>query len=100
MGFEVKVERGESVSGLRKLIVNKDPDYFKGTSARSFNLWKLEIPITGDKTPQNPDLSNAIELGIADEIADHFDGPLKQKHMHVVVKLPPPAGKWDSDFVF
>ena len=81
------------MSALRRLIINENPDYFRGTSAQSLDLWKVEIPITGDETPQNPDLSNAIELGIADEIADHFDGPLKQKHIHVVIKLPPPAGK-------
>ena len=89
-GFKVQIEKGKDVSDLRKLIVNEDPNYFRGISARSLDLWKVNIPITDDKTPQNPDLSNAIELGIADTIADYFDGPLERKHIHIIVKPPPP----------
>ncbi|RPB01469.1 hypothetical protein L873DRAFT_1788348 [Choiromyces venosus 120613-1] len=90
--FEVEIKRWKSVSALRDLIISKDPDYFRGTSARSLDLWKINIPIIDEETPQNPDLSNAIKLGPADKIARHFNNPING-NIHIIIKPPPPTGQ-------
>ena len=75
------------MSALRNLIVNNDPDYFRGTSVRSLDLWKVNIPVADDEAPQNPDLSNTIKLRAVDKIAKHFDGPLEQEQIHITIRL-------------
>ena len=77
--FPVKIERGESVGVLKKLVKEEKKPMLDHLPADTLDLWKVNIPVADDEATQNPDLSNAIMLRSVDEIAEHFDGPPQTK---------------------
>ncbi|KAF8647558.1 hypothetical protein AX16_006630 [Volvariella volvacea WC 439] len=90
--FSVKINRDDTVDGLKELIVNKRSNYFQGIDSVHLELWKVEIPVIAkDKAPQKPELDDEDTLSPTDEIGEVFPKQPLKKHVHIIIRGPSPA---------
>ena len=49
--FEVQIDRQETFSALKELIVSKNPNYFNGVDPRELRLWRISMEVTRRRAP-------------------------------------------------
>ena len=61
--FPVKIDRDETIGVLKNVIKDNQKPAFDHLPANHLRLWKVEIPIPDEETPQIPELDNKSKLG-------------------------------------
>ncbi len=89
-GFFVEINRGQTINHLMKAIVKEASNRLQGIDAHQLDLYEKSIPTENKHSIKRQDLRDDELLDSADDIADHFNGGLQKKHIHVVV-VPPPG---------
>ena len=85
--FEVEIERGKSVAALKQRIKAVKQNEFDHIDANILDLYQVEIPITDDETPQNPDLSNNTKLQARNKISTVFQVGPREDVVHIIIKV-------------
>ena len=85
--FDVEIERGKPVSALKQLIKAVKQNEFDRIDANILDLYQVEIPITDDEIPQNPDLSNNTKLQAGMEIGTIFQVAPRRGVVHIIIKV-------------
>jgi hypothetical protein len=93
--FQIHIANTESVSTLKEVIKDKNPESFRDVDARSLVLWKVSIPAGHlQKNLANVDIPHETSLSSMDDLVDVFSDEPRRKHLHIVVK--PPDGESSS----
>ncbi|KAF8455103.1 hypothetical protein BGX38DRAFT_1258218 [Terfezia claveryi] len=85
--FDVEIERGKPVSALKRLIKAAKQNEFDHIDANILDLYQVEIPITDDETPQNPDLSNNTKLQGGKKVSTVFQVDPREDVVHIIIKV-------------
>ncbi|KAF8420363.1 hypothetical protein EV426DRAFT_644320 [Tirmania nivea] len=65
----LRLEKGKPVSALKRLIKAAKQNEFDHIDANILDLYQVEIPITDDETPQNPDLGKKTKLQVGEKVS-------------------------------
>ena len=91
--FVVQIDRSETVSVLKELIVGKNPNYFKGIDARQLCLWKADFLISsGQNAVKQLDLADSNMLDPFTHLIDIYKPYPYTKRIHFIVKAPKQNG--------
>ena len=85
--FEVKISGGTSVSSLRELVKEKNPNSLRNVDARKLRIWAVDLPIAAayfDNYRPRQDALLPITL-----LSDVIPNPLRRNRLHIIVKVPP-----------
>ena len=88
--FAVQIDREETVTALKELIVCKNPNYFKEVDPRHLCLWKVNTAVQDDNGLQKLSLKDSDILHPTWQILDSKAFKLKWTagHLHIIVKAP------------
>ena len=86
--FEVTIGREQTISVLKDVIKEKRKPAFDYLPADHLRLWKVEIPIPDEGTPQIPELENKSKLTPARKINRVFPAEPREDHVHIIIKVP------------
>ncbi|KAF8454735.1 hypothetical protein BGX38DRAFT_1267665 [Terfezia claveryi] len=86
--FPVKVDGGDTVGELKKLIKTENPNYFKHIDPLNLKLWKWNQSGDAD-TVKNLDLGSSNPLNPMETVEEIFESdPPRRKCVHIVIKIP------------
>ncbi|KAF9159109.1 hypothetical protein BGX20_003103, partial [Mortierella sp. AD010] len=90
--FSVKIDRGEIVDELKKVIKTEKPIDFHDVDADQLKLFKVSIPLAPlnerKPIPLNQ-VDSATELDPTDDLFDVFKETPPKKTIHIIVHRPP-----------
>ncbi|KAF9339447.1 hypothetical protein BGX26_009331, partial [Mortierella sp. AD094] len=85
--FSVKIDRGEIVDELKKVIKTEKPNDFNDVDADQFKLFEVSIPLA-PLNERKPILLNqvdsATELDPTDDLSDVFKETPPKKTIHII----------------
>lgn len=84
----MKIHRTAGLADFKRAIREEIPNQLRDIDANELELFKVEVPITNDKVPPNPKLSDENILHPANDIGEEFPMEPPGKHIHVFVKRP------------
>jgi hypothetical protein len=84
----IKIANTKSVSTLKEVIKDKNPESFHGVDAHSLVLWKVSIPVNRQfqQSIAILDLTDQTLLSSLDDLANVFSDQPHHKHLHIIVK--------------
>jgi len=88
--FSITIDRAETVSVLRELVINKNR---LNQPARHLRLWKVSIPDGGEKALQLQHLPNCNALRPMWKISKVFPEEPPEESIHIIVD------RWDAGLV-
>jgi Crinkler effector protein N-terminal domain len=92
--FPVKILSTGSVGALKKAIKNEKKPGFDHIRADALILWKA-VDITTSRSLKenlkNSEFTYEPQLSPIESLSEHFSEPLLQRHLHIVIKAPPPG---------
>ena len=94
--FAVRIDREETVSELKDLIVNKNPNYFKGIDPRQLCLWKVAIENSDQDALKQLHLYDLNMLHPSATIHWTFPPNPSTSYIRVIVKVPGQNGTFRS----
>ncbi|KAF9957871.1 hypothetical protein BGZ65_001811 [Modicella reniformis] len=89
--FEVEVPAGRSVSYLKDLIKEKNPNTLEKVRAKDLTLWRVSIPIVLKKDRKEiflKDVASPTELDETAKISHVFDAKLPEDTIHIIIQPP------------
>jgi hypothetical protein len=88
--FPVKIASTESVGTLKEAIKDKKKVALQHIDADTLTLWKLSIPVDDNfENAKGIDLKDEELLSPVHRLSSIFPDPLPQRHLHIIIKLPP-----------
>ena len=86
--FEVDIEKGKSISHLKKVIKAEKQNDFTSIDADKLKLWKVTIPDDQDDLLSNLTLNDGNELLATREIGDYWTEKPPKRNIHVIISPP------------
>jgi len=92
--FSIKVDDSLRVVSLKKLVKAETAPRLDDIAAHELQLYSVDIEIDDDDDSEiRPDLTGKRPLGLRIPVIQQLPSDLKEDHVYVIVKRPPPAGK-------
>ena len=91
--FRVEIQRTADLATFKTAIGEYMKLCHDDFPISELGLYKIQIPISNDKTPPNPELRDAFKLDPANNIGQEFPEQPPRRYTHVVV-----SSKSDSVF--
>ena len=85
--FEVKISKQETFLALKNLIITPNPNTFAGIDPGWLNLYKTDVHIKYDKTPQRPELK-LEDILLVGKITTQFRDSPSEENVHIIVEKP------------
>ena len=89
--FSVQIDKTETVSMLKELIVGKNPNYFNGIDPRQLSLWQVCTWNRDEDCLRLARLDEFLILHPTLKIGEAFPKEPDGENIHIIVKVPKPG---------